>query len=129
LSVGAAFGLFAVFSMLRYRTQGISMTDMTYLFIFIAMGLLSAIQIEYWELAVIHGVIISGTFLLDSNIIFKRVSCKRIDYENIDLIKPERYDELLADLRQRTGLNIKRVVVRRINFLRDTAVLMVYYHA
>lgn len=129
LSVGAAFGLFAVFSMLRYRTQGISMTDMTYLFIFIAMGLLSAIQIEYWELAVIHGVIISGTFLLDSNLIFKRVSCKRIDYENIDLIKPERYDELLADLRQRTGLNIKRVVVRRINFLRDTAVLMVYYHA
>jgi hypothetical protein len=128
ISMGAAFGLFAVFSMLRYRTAGISHTDMTYLFIFIALGLIGAIQLEYYELAILNGVIIAGTFLLDSNILIKRELCKRIEYENIDLIKPEKKQELLEDLRKRTGLNIHRVVINRINFLRDTAIIRVYYY-
>jgi hypothetical protein len=128
ISLGAAFGLFAVFSMLRYRTAGISMTDMTYLFIFIALGLISAIQLEYYELGILSGVIIVGTYLLDGNILFKRELCKSIRYENIDLIKPEKKQELLEDLRKRTGLNIHRVAINRINFLRDTASIRVYYY-
>lgn len=128
ISLGAAFGLFAVFTMLRYRTTGISMTDMTYLFIFIAMGLISAIQLEYYELAILDGVIIAGTYFLDGNILFKRELSKCILYENIDLIKPENREALMEDLRKRTGLNIHRVSVTRINFLRDTARIRVYYY-
>lgn len=128
ISLGAAFGLFAVFSMLRYRTAGISTTDMTYLFIFIALGLISAIQLEYYELGILNGVIIAGTFMLESNIFIKREFCKRIDYENIDLITPEKREEMIDDLKKRTGLNIHRVVISRINFLRDTAIIRVYYY-
>jgi len=128
ISLGAAFGLFAVFSMLRYRTAGISMTDMTYLFIFIALGLISAIQLEYYELGILNGVIIAGTYLLDGNILFKRELSKCIRYENIELIRPENKEVLMEDLRKRTGLNIHRVAINRIDFLRDTASIRVYYY-
>ncbi|MFL5728199.1 MAG: DUF4956 domain-containing protein [Cytophagaceae bacterium] len=128
ISMGAAFGLFAVFSMLRYRTEGISMKDMTYLFIVIGIGLISAIQLEYYELAIINGVIVFCTFLLDSNLIFKRELTKNIQYENIEMIKPENQQKLIEDLRQRTGLNIHRVAVNRIDFLKDTAVIKIYYY-
>jgi hypothetical protein len=128
LSVGAAFGLFAVFSMLRYRTEGLSLKDLTYMFIFIAMGVISAIQLEYFELGVIHTIIFAGTFLLDGNIILKRETMKVIQYEQIDLIKPERYEELKADLIHRTGLNIHRFSIGKINFLRDSASIKVYYY-
>lgn len=128
ISVGAAFGLFAVFSMLRYRTEGISMKDMTYLFIFIAIGLISAIQLDFEELAIINSIILAITFLLDSNLILKRESSKMIKYENVNLVKPENSDELLADLRSRTGLNIHRHKIESINFLSDTAEIKIYYY-
>ncbi|MCX6304655.1 MAG: DUF4956 domain-containing protein [Bacteroidetes bacterium] len=128
LSVGAAFGLFAVFSMLRYRTQGLSMKDLTYLFIFISMGVISAIQLEYYELAIIHGIILTSTFVLDGNIIFKRELLKSIQYENIEMIKPGNHEALMGDLRNRTGLNIHRIVIGKINFLKDSAVIKVYYY-
>jgi hypothetical protein len=128
ISMGAAFGLFAVFSMLRYRTEGISMKDMTYLFIVIGIGLISAIQLEIYELAIINGIIVFCTFLLDSNTIFKRELTKNIQYENIEMIRPENQEKLIADLRTRTGLNIHRVSVNRIDFLKDTAVIKIYYY-
>lgn len=128
LSVGAAFGLFAVFSMLRYRTQGISMKDLTYLFIFIAMGVISSIQLEYYELGIIHGIILIGTFVLDGNVIFKGERIKRVLYDNIEMIKPENQTVLIADLRLRTGLNIHRIVIGKIDFLKDSAVINIYYY-
>jgi hypothetical protein len=128
LSVGAAFGLFAVFSMLRYRTAGISMKDMTYLFIFIAMGVISAIQLEYYELGVLHAIILLGTFALDKNFLIKREFSKSIQYENIEMIKPEHYDGLMEDLRNRTGLKIHRLTIGKINFLKDTANIRIYYY-
>lgn len=128
LSMGAAFGLFAVFSMLRYRTEGISIKDMTYLFIFIAMGLISAVQLEYSQLSVILGVLIVGTFIIDGKYIIKREYYKRVQYENIELIKPDNYDRLVEDLRTRLGLKIHRVTVHQIDFLRDTAIVKVYYY-
>ena len=88
ISMGAAFGLFAVFSMLRYRTEGISVKDMTYLFIVIAIGLISAIQLEYYELGIVNGILVLATFILDGNILFKHESSRKIDYEKIELIKP-----------------------------------------
>ena len=128
ISMGAAFGLFAVFSMLRYRTEGITMKDMTYLFIFIAVGLISAIQLEYYELGIINGVIVVFSFILDSRILFKRENSKRIDYENIELIKPENYKQLIEDLKTRTGLKIHRISIEKIDFLRDTANIKVFFY-
>jgi len=128
ISMGAAFGLFAVFSMLRYRTEGISMKDMTYLFIVISIGLISAIQLEFWQLGIINGLMIAFTFILDGNVFLKREYSKIINYENIELIKTERHPELIEDLKQRTGLEIHRISIAKIDFLRDMAVLNVYYY-
>jgi len=128
ISMGAAFGLFAVFSMLRYRTEGISMKDMTYLFIVIAIGLISAIKLEYYELGIINGILVLATFALDGNVIFKREYSKRVQYEKIELIKPESHAALIEDLKERTGLNIHRFSIIKIDFLRDMAQMDVYFY-
>jgi hypothetical protein len=129
ISMGAAFGLFAVFSMLRYRTEGISVKDMTYLFIVIAIGLVSAIQLEYYELGIINGILVLATFILDGNLFFKHETFRHIQYEKIELVKAQNYDKLLEDLRERTGLNIHRVSVNKMDFLKDTASINAYYYA
>ncbi|MFA6924027.1 MAG: DUF4956 domain-containing protein [Bacteroidales bacterium] len=129
ISIGAAFGLFAVFSMLRYRTEGISMKDMTYLFIVIAIGLVSAIQLEYFELGIINAVFVVSVFTLDGNILIKREYSKIIQYENIEMIKPQNHPELITDLKVRTGLDIHRISIGRIDFLRDMAIIDVYYYS
>lgn len=128
ISMGAAFGLFAVFSMLRYRTEGISPKDMTYLFIVIAVGLICAIRIDTMSLAIICGIVIVVTWLLDGNVIFKRQFSKLVRYDKIELITPDRNLELIDDLRQRTGLNVFKVSIDRINFLSDEVLIEVFYH-
>ncbi len=128
ISMGAAFGLFAVFSMLRYRTEGISMKDMTYLFIVITVGLVSSIQLDFLDLAIINGIIIVFTYLLDGNIFIKREYSKIVNYEKIELIQPNRQEELLEDLKARTGLKIHHVSIIKIDFLRDMAILNIYYY-
>lgn len=128
ISMGAAFGLFAVFSMLRYRTEGISMKDMTYLFVFIAVGLISAIQLEFYELVIINGLIVLFVFFLDGKFFFRIESSKMVEYENIELIKPENYNLLLEDLKKRTGLEIHHFKVQNINFLKDTANIIIYFY-
>ncbi len=128
ISMGAAFGLFAVFSMLRYRTEGITMKDMTYLFIFIAVGLIGAIQLEYYTLAVMNGLIILVTFILDGNVIIRRELSKNIQYEQIEMIKPENHEKLIEDLKNRTGLDIHRIVINKIDFLKDTAIIRIYFY-
>lgn len=103
LSMGAAFGLFAVFSMLRYRTEDISIKDMSYLFLVIAMGLISAVTkikganeyYEYLFLAVINFTIIGLTYLLESKLLLKKEAVKTVTYERIDLIHEEKRQELI----------------------------------
>ncbi len=129
MSMGAAFGLFAVFSMLRYRTEGISTKDMTYLFIVIAIGLICAVsKATYFELAVINLILIAFTYMLDGNWLVRNEMIKSILYENIEMIKPENYNALVEDLRARTGLDIHKVTVKRIDFLKDVAQVNVYYY-
>jgi hypothetical protein len=129
MSLGAAFGLFAVFSMLRYRTEGITTKDMTYLFIVIAMGLICAVsKATYFELAVINVILIGFTYALDGNWLVRNEMVKTVQYENIDMIRPEKTEELIADLRKRTGLNIHRVSISRIDFLKDVAIVKIYYY-
>ncbi len=128
-SIGAAFGLFAIFAMLRYRTEDISARDMTYLFMSITIGLICSINGgNVLELVIINFVIILAAFLIEGNVFVKPEFSKVIEYENIDLIKPENEAALLKDLQLRTGLAIHKVDIKRIDFLRDTALVKIYYH-
>jgi hypothetical protein len=129
LSMGAAFGLFAIFSMLRYRTEGIAPKDMTYLFIVIAIGMICAIKISLVTLLVICSILIAVVLLFDGNILFKRQFVKPIIYDNVTLIRPAQLPELIVDLKERTGLNIYKVNIVRIDYLKDMALIDVYYHA
>lgn len=128
ISMGAAFGLFAVFSMLRYRTAGIGIKDMTYLFLFIALGLVSAIQLEFYELGIIAAIIFVTTLILDTKLIMKKEYSNVLRYEKIEMIKPDRREELIQELCSRTGLNIHRVSINEIDFLKDTAMISYYYY-
>lgn len=129
MSMGAAFGLFAVFSMLRYRTEGISMKDMTYLFLVIAIGLLTAVSKGSWdELSLLNIIIIGFTYILESDIFIKKESSKTIQYENIELIKPENKTDLINDLEARTGIKINRIAITKVDFLKDTALIKIYYY-
>ena len=128
ISMGAAFGLFAVFSMLRYRTEGISIKDMTYLFMVIAIGLINGIQLPYYESAMINGIFVIATLFFDGNIVIRRESSKLIQYEKIDWIKPENHQLLMDDISQRTGLKVHRVSIESIDFLRDSAQIKIHYY-
>lgn len=128
-STGAAFGLFAVFSLLRYRTEDISARDMTYLFTVIALGLMSSVNKgNILEMGIINAIILIAAFLLDGNVLIKTEFIKTVQYENIELIRPERYPELLADLSARTGLHVHKASIGKVDFLRDTATIKIYYH-
>ena len=127
--MGAAFGLFAVFSMLKYRTEGISSKDMTYMFLVIAMGLITALSKGSWlELSFINLIILVFTFCLETSILMRKEVSKTIQYENIEMIKPEFRAELTADLEARMGIKINRIAIGRIDFLKDTAIVKVYYY-
>jgi hypothetical protein len=127
-SLGAAFGLFAVFTMLRYRTEGISMNDMTYLFTVIALGLINAVSRGGWdELLLINCLILAFTLFLDSSFFFKREGSKCIVYDNLEMLKPEKTAELIKELEGRTGLSINRIVVEKINLLSESAIITIYY--
>ncbi len=136
LSLGAAFGLFAVFGMLRYRTEDISIKDMTYLFLVIAFGLITSVTkikntddgIEYLFMAAINAIILVIAFVLESNIFSKKEHVKLIVYEKINLINNQNQTELLSDLKQRTGLNIHRLIISKIDFMNDSALIKIYYY-
>lgn len=130
INMGFAFGLFAVFAMLRYRTNPIPIKEMTYLFIVIGISIMNALankKISYSELIFANLSILTLTYILERIWLLKKESRKNITYEKIDLIVPEKREELLKDLKIRTGLNINRVEVRRIDFLSDTAQIRIFY--
>ncbi|MBI3500858.1 MAG: DUF4956 domain-containing protein [Bacteroidetes bacterium] len=129
MSIGASFGLFAVFGIMRYRTEDVSTKDMTYLFLVIAMGLISSVTKGGWdELTLINSIIIVVTLCLETNLLMKKELGKVIMYENIEMIKPENHQKLLEDLRTRTGLNIHRFSITKVDFLRDMATIRIYYY-
>ncbi|MFM7054986.1 MAG: DUF4956 domain-containing protein [Bacteroidota bacterium] len=129
MSMGAAFGLFAVFSMLRYRTEDISIKDMTYMFLVIAMGLINAVTKGSWdELCLVMSIIILVTYLLESSILMRKEVSKLVMYENIELIKPENRQKLIEDLENRLGVKVNSVTIGKIDFLRDTAQVQVHYY-
>lgn len=127
LSMGFAFGLFAVFAMLRYRTEPISIRDMTYLFIVIGVSLMSAVaDLKYYELALVLASICGLSAIGETRILAPRIFEKRINYDNVENIKPQNHEALIADLKERTGLNIIKVDVGKIDYLSDSAQLIVF---
>lgn len=128
ISMGFAFGLFAVFSMLRYRTESISVKEMTYLFLVIAMSLLSAVaNLGMKELFTINAVLISMAYLLETNVFMEKLNEREIEYERIDNIRVENIQRLKNDIHDRTGWDVRHVDVISIDFLKDTARLRVAY--
>lgn len=129
LTMGAAFGLFAVFSMLRYRTEGISAKDMTYLFLVIALGLITAVGNTGWpQLALVGFALLLSTQLLEGNWITRRELSQYVLYDNIALVNANARAQLIEDLQKRTGLSVHRVDVQEIDLIRDAARLTVYYY-
>lgn len=130
LQLGFALGLFAIFGIIRYRTNPIAIKEMTYLFIVIGISVMNALankKISYTELVFTNFAIIAVTYGLEKVWLLKHESRKTIIYEKIDLIKSGNYQLLIKDLEERTGLKINRIEIGRIDFLRDSARIRIYY--
>ncbi len=131
LQIGLALGLFAIFGIIRYRTDTVPIREMTYLFLIIGLSVINAlaVSVSYLELFATNALFVFMTWLMEKTRIVSKSSCKLIKYEKIDLITPDKYDEMLADIKQRTGLNITKCEVGYIDFLKDTALVKVYYES
>jgi hypothetical protein len=130
LGMGVGFGLFAIFSILRYRTDPIPVREMTYLFVIVALPVMnSAASVgNVWpQLVAANLAIMVILLVLEKEWGFHYEASKRIVYEKIELIRPDRRAELRADLEMRTGLKIKRISIGKVDFLRDTADIQVFY--
>lgn len=131
LQIGFALGLFAIFGIIRYRTHSIPPKEMTYLFLIIGVSVINALANKKTSIAEVlftDLVIVLVTYGLEKVWLLKSVAAKRITYEKIDLIRPENYNLLIADLTARTGLtNIQKVEIGEINFLKDTCKIVVYF--
>lgn len=132
IKVGFAFGLFAIFSIMRYRTIVISIKDMGYFFICVALGMLNSLAVineNVYVLILCNLFVLLLTFLLERLDFLNNENSKDIVYDNVLLIKPEKRADLLADLKERTGLEVHRVEILSINYLKDTVVIKAYYYA
>ncbi len=131
MEMGFALGLFAVFGILRYRTEAIPIRQMTYLFIVIGISMINALSnksVSIFEVLFTNGIIALITYLID-RLWFQTIEeRKNIVYEKIELIKPENKHELINDLKERTGLPVHEVKVDKIDFLKDTAAITIYYN-
>jgi len=128
ISMGFAFGLFAVFSMLRYRTESITIKEMTYLFLVISIALLTAVgPISLLGISIINVIICVFAYILETGFLLPLTEEQIIKYEKIENIKPESRVDLINDLTQRTGLDIKHLNIESVDFLNDTAQIRIFY--
>ncbi len=145
IKTGIAMGLFAIFCIMRYRTESVPIREMTYLFLIISLaainGLAWAADISpkqpewagplitsFGELLLTDAIFIFGVWIAETNMLVKSLSSKYIKYDKIDLIKPEMRHELIEDLKNRTGLDITHVSIGSIDFLKDMALIKIYYN-
>jgi hypothetical protein len=129
LKVGVALGLFAIFGIIRYRTEAVPIREMTYLFLVIAIAAINSMATGFsWvELVVTNLIFILSIWVCEHNKWLKHVSCKYVKYDNINLITPDKREELKADLEKRTGLKVTNVEIGSIDFLKDMALIKMYY--
>ena len=141
IDTGMGLGLFAIFGIIRYRTDAIEIKEMTYLFVIIGLSVVNALlatpsilvkdafQINLVEMGLINISIVLIIFVLEYVWLIKHETRKTINYERIDLIGTDNYEEMKKDLESRTGLAINRFEVGKIDFLNDTAQIRIYYYA
>lgn len=130
LELGFALGLFAIFGIIRYRTDPIPIKEMTYLFVVIGVSVINALaseKVSYLELVVTNAFIVGGLYLLERILRLRQENELEIRYERIENIHRMKEKELLDDLRTRTGIDIKRYEIKRIDFLRDVANISVFF--
>ncbi len=129
-SLSSAFGLLAAFSLLRFRTETLSSKDMTYLFIIMALGLINSVMLgTILEISMVNALLLLAVYIVDGNILMRNQKTKMVEYEGLENIKPEKHNLLIDDLKQRTGLNIQRISVERIDFSRNRAEIKIYYYS
>jgi hypothetical protein len=131
LQLGFAFGLFAVFSILRYRTESLPIKEMSYLFIVIGLAVINALankKISWAELLFTNAVILGITYGLEKIWLLRHETQRLVVYENLELIKPENKDKLIADLNNLTGLNITRTRMKKVDFKRKVASIYIFYY-
>lgn len=132
LKAGIALGLFAIFSIIRYRTEQVAIREMTYLFIIIAISAINGLivsELSYGEVIIINLLFIFSIWICESKLLISHYSYKVIKYDNINLITPDKKEELIADLEKRTGLKIEKVEVGAIDFLKDAVIVKMYYRS
>lgn len=132
LKAGIALGLFAIFSIIRYRTEQVAIREMTYLFIIIAISAINGLtvsELSYGEVLIINALFIISIWLCESKLFLNHYSYKVIKYDNVNLISEDKREELIADLEKRTGLKIEKVEVGSIDFLKDAAIVKMYYRS
>ena len=130
LKAGIALGLFAIFSIIRYRTEQVAIREMTYLFIIIALSAINGLtvsELSLGEVIIINLLFILSIWICESKVLISHYSYKVIKYDNVNLITPDKREELIADLEKRTGLKIEKVEVGSIDFLKDAAIVKMYY--
>ncbi len=140
MKTGAALGLFAIFGIIRYRTEPIPIREMTYLFMLVAISVINAMgraeyhrTADYWEgfgivtLLFANVVFIIIAALFESSKLLNEHCSKYIKYDNVNLVHPEKREELKADLEKRTGLKIIAIEVGAIDFLRDCVMIRIFY--
>ncbi|MCG1035469.1 DUF4956 domain-containing protein [Polaribacter sargassicola] len=131
MDIGMALGLFAIFGIIRYRTNPVDIKEMTYLFVVIGVSIINSLankKMSYAEILSANIFIISVLVIIEKYWALKQVVSKTIIYENIENIKPENYDILKTDLEERTGLSINKVNIGDVDFLRDIATLTIFYY-
>ena len=132
LKAGIALGLFAIFSIIRYRTEQVAIREMTYLFIIIALSAINGLtvsELSIGEVIIINLLFILSIWICESKLLISHYSYKVIKYDNVNLITPDKREELIADLEKRTGLKIEKVEVGAIDFLKDAAIVKMYYRS
>lgn len=124
IDTGMGLGLFAIFGIIRYRTDAIEIKEMTYLFLIIGLSVVNALasnQLSIAEMALINVFMVVLTYVLEFLWLMKHETRKTINYERIDLITPDKASEMKGDIEGRTGLSINRFEIGKIDFLNDTA--------
>ncbi|MEY3199175.1 MAG: hypothetical protein RJA13_1133 [Bacteroidota bacterium] len=132
IDTGMGLGLFAIFGIIRYRTDAIEIKEMTYLFLIIGVSVVNSLasnNISIAEMAIINITVVLLTYGLENLWLVKHETRKTINYERIDLIVPEKYDVMKADIEKRTGIAINRFEIGKIDFLTDTAQVRIFYFA
>lgn len=127
-SLSSAFGLLAAFSLLRFRTETLTTKDMTYLFIIMAVGLINSVMRgTVIEIGGINLAIATVIFLVDGNVLMKNQKIKIVEYDKIENIRPEQHAQLLSDLRERTGLDIRKTTIEQIDLVKNRVLIKIYY--